>query len=78
VTYTKYLVFLLPLLAGCVQATDNRAIGGAGIGAGGVSQTRTAISGDPLTATLIGSTAAGVGGTAPTSDQIDLGQPVWK
>jgi len=59
------------LLAACGTAPSDRALSGAGIGAGiGL------IGGPP--GVVIGAAAGGVVGAVTRPDQIDLGRPVWR
>jgi len=66
-------------LAGCGQSQFDRVSTGAGTGAG--TGALIGLLGGPLGMGLGAAIGAGVGalaGGATTSDQIDLGKPVWK
>jgi osmotically inducible lipoprotein OsmB len=59
------------LLAACGTTTSDRALSGAGIGAG------IGLLGGPP-GVLIGAAVGGAAGAVTRPDQIDLGRPIWR
>jgi osmotically inducible lipoprotein OsmB len=64
-------------LAACGSSTSDRAISGAGIGAG-VGAAGGLLLGSPVEGALIGGAVGAGAGALTSQDQIDLGKPVWK
>jgi osmotically inducible lipoprotein OsmB len=73
------LVTSLSLLAlsACGHSTGDRALSGGGIGAG-VGLVGGALVGAPVEGALIGGAVGAGTGALTTSDQINLGRPIWK
>ncbi|MBV9522604.1 MAG: hypothetical protein JO010_07415 [Alphaproteobacteria bacterium] len=65
------------LLAGCGTTTQDRALSGAGIGAG-AGLIGGALTGSPLTGALIGGAGGAAAGGLTRPGQIDLGKPIWE
>lgn len=76
---TSAAALLLPLaLAACGASQGDRAISGAGIGAG-VGAAGAAVTGGSLvTGGVIGGAVGAAAGALTDDDDIDLGEPVWK
>ena len=64
-------------LAACGSTTEDRALSGAALGAGGGAAVGAVTGGSPLTGALIGAGGAAAGGLTKQSD-VDLGRPVWR
>jgi len=66
------------LLSACGNTTSDRALSGAGIGAG-VGAVGSAVVGGPvLGAAIVGGAVGAAAGGLTNQNQIDLGKPVWK
>jgi osmotically inducible lipoprotein OsmB len=66
------------LLSACGNTTSDRALSGAGIGAG-VGAVGSAIVGGPvLGAAVVGGAVGAAAGGLTNSNQVDLGGPIWK
>lgn len=75
---TTALITLVVALAACGQTTGDRALSGAGIGAG-VGAAGGALTGNsPLGGALLGGAAGAAAGGLTSQDQIDLGDPIWR
>jgi osmotically inducible lipoprotein OsmB len=73
------LVVLAPLaIAACGHTTSDRALSGAGIGAGVGAAGSAVTGGNPLTGALIGGAVGGAGGALTKDSDVDLGKPVWR
>jgi len=68
---------LLLILSACGHSTSDRALSGAGIGAG-VGLVGGALVGSPLAGAAIGGAVGAGTGALTTSNQINLGKPIWK
>lgn len=64
-------------LAACGNTTGDRALSGGGIGAG-VGLVGGALLGAPVQGALIGGAVGAGAGALTDSNQVDLGDPVWK
>ena len=64
------------LVAACGTSTKDRALSGAGIGAG-ARLVGGALTGAPATGALLGGAAGAAAGGLTKPSQIDLGKPVW-
>lgn len=64
-------------LGACGESTTDRGLSGAGIGAG-AGAVGGALMGDPLTGALVGGAVGGAAGALTDSDDIDLGDPIWR
>jgi len=77
----KYLAlvatFSLLALSACGHSTGDRALSGAGIGAG-VGLVGGALVGAPLEGAVIGGAVGAGTGALTSSDQINLGRPIWR
>ena len=71
------LAFALLALAACGHSTGDRALSGGAIGAG-VGAVGGALLGAPLGGALIGGAVGAGAGALTSSDQIDLGRPIWR
>jgi len=66
------------LISACGHSTSDRALSGAGIGAG-VGALGSAIVGGPvLGGAIVGGAVGAAAGGLTKEDQIDMGKPVWK
>lgn len=71
------VLLLASMLAGCGYSTTDRALSGAGIGAG-VGAAGAALTGNsPLAGAAIGGAAGAATGALTNANQIDLGAPLW-
>jgi uncharacterized membrane protein len=71
-------VFVAVLAVGaCGDTTMDRGLSGAGIGAAG-GALGGALVGAPVAGALIGGAAGAATGVFTDSDQIDLGEPIWR
>jgi len=64
-------------LSACGHSTGDRALSGGGIGAG-VGLVGGALVGAPLEGALIGGAVGAGTGALTSSNQINLGKPIWK
>ena len=64
-------------LNACGSSTSDRAISGAGIGAG-VGAVGGLLLGDPVDGALIGGAVGAGAGALTKQNQVDLGKPVWR
>lgn len=71
------VAFLTLALGACGHSTGDRALSGAGIGAG-VGLVGGALMGAPGEGALIGGVLGAGTGALTNSHQIDLGRPVWR
>jgi hypothetical protein len=77
--HVYFLALAVPfMLTACGETTGDRAISGAGIGAGTGALVGAATGGNAGTGALIGGAIGGVGGAATSPSQVDLGTPVWR
>ncbi len=65
------------LLAACGESRTDRALSGAGIGAGVGAAGSAATGGNVLGGAVLGGAAGGAAGAVTDEDDIDLGEPVW-
>jgi len=75
---TTFGVVALMVLAGCGHTQGDRALSGAGLGAGAGALTGMATGGDPLTGAVIGGAAGAAAGALTDDDDINLGKPIWR
>lgn len=66
------------LIAACGHTTGDRALSGAGIGAGVGAVGSTMTGGDPLTGALIGGAVGGAAGALTDEEDVNLGKPLWR
>ena len=73
------MVLAIPLLGltGCGETTGDRALSGAGIGAG-VGLLGGALAGAPLAGALVGGALGAGAGVLTSPGQVDLGRPAWR
>jgi osmotically inducible lipoprotein OsmB len=64
-------------LSACGHTTGDRALSGAGIGAAGGAVVG-ALAGNPLAGAAIGGAVGAGAGALTTSDQVNLGKPIWR
>lgn len=75
---TMVSVVALTLLAACGNQPGERALSGAGIGAGTGAVGSAILGADPLTGALIGGAVGAAAGGLTDKDDINLGKPIWK
>jgi hypothetical protein len=66
------------LLAACGHTTTDRALSGAGIGAGLGAAGAMVTGGSPVTGGLLGGAAGAAAGGLTSSHDVNLGKPVWR
>jgi len=66
------------LLSACGNTTSDRALSGAGIGAGVGTVGAAVVGGAVLPAAIIGGAVGAAAGGMTHSDQFNLGRPIWK
>jgi hypothetical protein len=73
------MVLAVPLLGltACGQTTGDRALSGAGIGAG-AGLLGGALVGSPLTGALLGGAVGAGAGILTSPGQVDFGRPAWR
>jgi len=81
--HTKRITALCALLAtlglaACGSTTGDRALSGAGIGAGTGALGGALIGGNPLTGAVIGGAVGAAAGALTDEDDVDLGEPLWR
>jgi hypothetical protein len=64
-------------LAGCGQTTGDRALSGAGIGAGAGAALGAVTGGSVVGGALLGGAAGAAGGALTDPDDVNLGKPAW-
>lgn len=75
---TAAALMVLTLLAACGESTSDRALSGAGIGAGVGAVGSAVMGGDPMTGAVVdGAVGAATGGLTKQKD-VDLGKPIWR
>lgn len=77
ISTTSLTVALLLTLSACGTSTQDRALGGAAIGAGAGALIGSTV-GAPGTGALWGGAAGAAVGAATDTSQINLGKPWWK
>jgi hypothetical protein len=73
------MVLAIPLLGltACGETTGDRALSGAGIGAG-VGLLGGALAGAPLAGALVGGALGAGAGVLTSPGQVDFGRPAWR
>jgi hypothetical protein len=74
---TAATLFALLALTACGNSTGDRALSGGAIGAG-VGAVGGALLGAPLGGALIGGAVGAGAGALTTSEQVNLGRPIWR
>jgi len=79
-TLSNMLVSLaaISLLAACGESPGERAVSGAGIGAGVGAVGSAIVGGDPLTGALVGGGVGAATGGLTKKKDLNLGDPIWK
>jgi osmotically inducible lipoprotein OsmB len=72
------ITLLAAPLGACGTTTGDRTVSGAGLGAAGGAAVGALAGGSAVTGALIGAAAGGVTGAATSSNDVDLGKPVWR
>jgi osmotically inducible lipoprotein OsmB len=75
---TTAAIAVLMLLAACGHSTGDRALSGAGIGAGIGAVGGALVDGDPVTGAAIGGAVGAAAGGLTKEKDINLGKPVWR
>jgi hypothetical protein len=65
-------------LTACGQTTSDRALSGAGVGAGVGAAGSAVTGGSPLTGAVVGGAAGAAAGGLTNEEDLDLGEPVWE
>lgn len=68
----------LIVLSACGNTTSDRALSGAGIGAGVGAVGSAVVGGGLLPGALIGGAVGAAAGGLTSSNQVDLGKPIWR
>lgn len=68
----------LSALSACGQSTGDRAVSGAGIGAGVGALGSAVAGGSGVTGALVGAGVGAAAGALTDSNQVDLGRPAWR
>ena len=68
----------LLLLTACGDSKTDRALSGAGIGAGAGALGSAILGGNPVGGAVIGGAVGAAGGALTDKDDVDLGKPVWR
>ncbi len=71
-------ILALTVLAACGQSTSDRALSGAGIGAGVGALGSAVTGGNPLTGAVVGGAVGAAAGGLTKEQDVDLGKPVWR
>lgn len=66
------------MLAACGETKGDRALSGAGIGAGVGAVGSAVTGGSPVTGALVGGAIGAAGGALTDSDDVNLGKPAWR
>lgn len=66
------------VLTGCGESKSDRALSGAGIGAGVGAVGSTIMGGDPLTGAVVGGVVGGATGALTNKNDINFGRPAWR
>lgn len=69
---------MLVLLVACGHTTSDRALSGAGIGAGVGAAGSAITGGNPLTGAVVGGAVGAAAGGLTKDNDVDLGKPVWR
>lgn len=72
------IVTSIIMLSACGNTTSDRALSGAGIGAGAGAVGSAVVGGSVLPGAVIGGAVGAAAGGLTKPDQIDLGKPAWK
>lgn len=78
ITHMLLTTTAVVFLAACGHTTSDRALSGAGIGAG-VGAVGSAITGgSPVTGAVVGGAVGAAGGALTDDDDVNLGKPLWR
>ncbi len=72
------VAFASMLLAACGSSQGDRALSGAGIGAGVGAAGSAVTGGNPVTGAAIGAGVGAAAGALPDEDDVNLGKPAWR
>lgn len=75
---TAVIVPALLTLAACGETTGDRALSGAGIGAGAGALGTALTGGNAMTGALIGGAVGAGAGALTNKNQVDMGKPIWR
>ena len=76
--YNITAVTALLIVSACGHSTGDRALSGAGIGAGVGAVGSSLTGGSPVTGALVGGAVGGAAGALTDDDDINLGKPAWR
>lgn len=76
-TYAALGVILISISA-CGESKTDRALSGAGIGAGTGAVGSAVLGGDPVTGAVVGSAVGAAAGAITDKDDVNLGKPWWR
>ncbi len=77
-TYLTIGMVILMTLSGCGHSQGDRALSGAGIGAGVGAVGSSLAGGDPLGGAVIGGAVGAAAGAFTDEDDVNLGKPAWR
>jgi hypothetical protein len=78
IAHITVAVTALTLLAACGESKGDRALSGAGIGAGVGAVGGALAGGSATTGALIGAGVGAAGGALTDKDDVNLGKPAWR
>ncbi len=76
--HTAAIIATLTLLAACGDRPGERALSGAGIGAGTGALGSVILGADPVTGAIVGGAVGAAAGGLTDKKDINLGKPAWK
>lgn len=76
--YTTAAIVALTLLSACGESTSDRALSGAGIGAGVGAVGSAATGGNMATGAIVGGAIGAAAGGLTDKDDVNLGKPLWR
>ncbi len=78
IAFTAAAALSLLVLGACGTSTTDRALSGGAIGAGTGAAGTAVFGGDPVTGALLGGAVGAAAGALTDSNDIDLGDPIWR
>ncbi len=77
-THILTVLLMVSALTACGQSTGDRALSGAGIGAGVGALGSAVAGGSGTTGALVGAGVGAAAGALTNSNDVNLGKPVWR